>query len=183
MSLAILWARHPYCEKARYQSLTSGLLCLLSCSWPSSSVVGNSQQLNMYYRANHICINQNVHAWQPQDSNLSNLASVALDSPEESDQPAADDVDPYKSHLSQSLVPVATWSKRLSAIQFGSGSPANLHVLDLQHTCGHLLEELPSMSSLLLLHLPHCLPHWCSWRKNGGWHLAIISKIMFTTSR
>jgi len=40
----------------------------------------------MYYRANHVCINQNVHAWQPQDSNLSNLASVALERPEESDQ-------------------------------------------------------------------------------------------------
>ena len=56
----------------------------------------------MYYCANYtyVCINQSAHAQLPHDGNLSNVASaVALDSPEESDQPAADDLNAYKSYV------------------------------------------------------------------------------------
>ena len=38
---------------------------------------------NMYYSANHVSINQSARAQLPQDDNLSTLASVVLDSPEE----------------------------------------------------------------------------------------------------
>ena len=87
---------------------------------------------NVYYRANHMHINQNALARLPQDGNLSNLNSIVVDSPANSDQPDAtpESSDPYDAHLAQSFVPIATQSRteqeavQLSVQQRQSSSPA-----------------------------------------------------------
>ena len=89
--------------------------------------------------------------------------------PEENDEPAADDLDCHKSHLTQSCC--YPFNDGARGIQFSSGNPANLWILHLQHSCGHPSEELPSMSLLQKATSPvpfHSLPHWCrsSWQQS-----------------
>ena len=87
---------------------------------------------NVYYRANHMHINQNALARLPHDGNLSNLNSIVVDSPANSDQPDAtpESSDPYDAHLAQSFVPIATQSRteqeavQLSVQQRQSSPPA-----------------------------------------------------------
>ncbi len=64
---------------------------------------------NLYYRANQISIDQNALARLTLDGNLSNLASVAVESPKASSQqvPTTEDGDPYDAHLARSFVPIA----------------------------------------------------------------------------
>ncbi len=67
---------------------------------------------NIYCRANQISIDQNTLGRLPQDGNLSNLASVAVESPDVGNQqvPTTEEGDPYDAHLAISFAPIATWS-------------------------------------------------------------------------
>ena len=65
---------------------------------------------NIYYHGNHISINHNTLAHPPQDGTLSDIATVALEGQEDSDQPAVDELVPNEPHLTQSFVTVATHS-------------------------------------------------------------------------
>ena len=64
---------------------------------------------NIYYRSNHIHIDEGALAQLPHDGNLSNISSIAVETPAASDQQMSED-DPYDAHLTRSFVPVATWS-------------------------------------------------------------------------
>ena len=64
---------------------------------------------NIYYRANHVHIDEDTLAQLPHDENLSNISSIAVEIPTTSDQQMSED-DPYDAHLTRSFVPVATWS-------------------------------------------------------------------------
>ena len=65
---------------------------------------------NLYYRANHVHIDQNALAQLPEDGNLSNVTSITIESPAASVPPDAttENGDPYDAHLAQSFVPIAT---------------------------------------------------------------------------
>ena len=63
---------------------------------------------NIYYRANHIQIDEDALAQLPYDGNLSNITSIAVETPPTSDQMSDDD--PYDAHLARSFVPVVTRS-------------------------------------------------------------------------
>ena len=65
--------------------------------------------MNIYYRANHIHIDEDALAQLPYDGNLSNISSIAVEIPATSDQQMSED-DPYDAHLARSFVPVATRS-------------------------------------------------------------------------
>ena len=74
------------------------------------SVVHHALQwltMNIYYRANHIHIDEDALAQLPHDGNL-NISSIAVETPPTSDQMSDDD--PYDAHLARSFVPVATRS-------------------------------------------------------------------------
>ena len=64
---------------------------------------------NIYYRANNIHIDEDALAQLPHDANLSNISSIAVETPASSDQQMSED-DPYDAHLARSFVPVATRS-------------------------------------------------------------------------
>ena len=63
---------------------------------------------NIYYHANHTQIDEGALAQLPYDGNLSNISSIAVETPPTSDQMSDDD--PYGAHLARSFVPVATRS-------------------------------------------------------------------------
>ena len=65
---------------------------------------------NTYYHANHIHIDEDALAQLPHDGNLSNISSIAVETPATSDQQISED-DPYNAHLARSFVPVATRSR------------------------------------------------------------------------
>ena len=64
---------------------------------------------NIYYRVNHIHIDEDTLAQLPHDGNLSNISSIAVEIPATSDQQMSED-DPYDAYLARSFVPVATRS-------------------------------------------------------------------------
>ena len=64
---------------------------------------------NIYHRANHIHIDEDALAQLSHDGNLSNICSIAVETPAISDQQMSED-DPYDAHLARSFVPVATQS-------------------------------------------------------------------------
>jgi len=126
---------------------------------------------NMYYSANHVSINQSACARLPQDDNLSTLASVVLDSPEEW---SSSTTWPWPLQVSSCTV-ICTccypFNDRASGCQTFSSA------VGLQPTCAYLIYNnhvaIHQRNShnefmvwrLLFLCLPHSLPHWCSWRK------------------
>ena len=67
---------------------------------------------NIYYCANHVCIDQNALALLPEDGAISNLTSITTEGLIESESSDAtiESGDPYDARLPQSFVPLAARS-------------------------------------------------------------------------
>ena len=103
---------------------------------------------NKYYSANHVCIDQNALSQLPEDGNLPNLSSIALEGPTEDGQAHSltDSNGPDDANFSQSFVLTTTQSMTeqdavYHSVQQRQSSHSGLHL-----SCGLQLEELPSTS-------------------------------------
>ena len=124
---------------------------------------------NIYYRANNIHIDEDALAQLPHDANLSNISSIAVETPASSDQLMSED-DPYDAHLARSFIPVATRSMtEQEAVQQSVQQRQSDHPsADQTSTCSHVAFQWGKSNQriynrgLLYLCLPYTLPYWSS---------------------
>ena len=120
---------------------------------------------NIYYRANHVHIDEDTLAQLPHDGNLSNITPIAVEIPTTSDQQMSED-DPYDAHLARPFVPVATRSMT---------EQEAVHQSVQQRQSDHPSADTTSTvmwpssggsrvynRGILYLCLPYTLPYWSS---------------------
>ena len=100
---------------------------------------------NKYYHS--ITIDHQAVAQLPEDGDVTGLHAVTVDTADEAeeDQPTQDGGDPYDSHLDRSVPIVAT--RRTEEENIRQSLQERQSQVPSTTPPGHLLEELPSMSS------------------------------------